>query len=197
VSADADADDLFGWESSLWSHVPVEFPPARELADRHYPRETHGAKGILAPGWRFLFYRRDSAGAAVWGVVRNRFKRRWYWRNSLFRNESAALSSSLIVAATALTYDVWRRRYKSLPYERLITEVDIVATARRRSKRSPPGQCYLMAGWEHLYDLEPGHGRPARAVLAAPIPSYPEGASCALSVAATEDEPASQLSLEL
>ena len=30
----------------LWTHVPVEYPPARELADRHYPRESHGSFGI-------------------------------------------------------------------------------------------------------------------------------------------------------
>lgn len=102
------------------------------------------------------------------------------WRNSLFRNESRSLSSDLIREATRETYMCWERRYKALPTERLTTEIDIEATRRRRGKSHPPGYCYLMAGWEHLYDLEPGHGRPARSVWAAPIPEYPEGAACEL-----------------
>lgn len=175
-------------EPALWSHVPVEYPPARELADRHYPRQTVGATGILAPGERFLFWHTDRAGDAGWGVVRNRFRKRWRFRNSFFRNESAALSSDLIRAATDATYDMWRRRYHKLPVQRLVTEVDIDATRDRRSRRHPPGHCYRMAGWEYLYDLEPGHGRPARTVLGAPVPhdheceplEYPQGACCFL-----------------
>lgn len=161
----------------LWRHVPVEFPPARELADRHYSRQTPGADGILPGGWRFLFWH---DGGAVWGVCRNRFRKRWRWRNTIFRNESATLSSELIRAATRLTYEVWERRYKALPPERLTTEINIEATRRRRSRHHAPGHCYLMAGWEHLYDLEPGHGRPARAVWAAPIPVYADFASSQL-----------------
>ena len=123
---------------TLWSHVPVEYPPARELADRHYPRQTKGATGILAPGERFLLWHQDPGGAAAWGVVRNRFRGRYRWRNSLFRNESAERSSSLIRAATADTYAMWERRYLQLPTERLTTEVDIEATAGGRSAWHAP-----------------------------------------------------------
>ncbi len=172
-----------GLAPSLWRHVPVEYPPARELADRHYPRQTQGAKGILAPGERFLFWHEGARGNAVWGVVRNRFRKRWRFRNALFRNESDTLSSALITEATATTYTCWIRRYLDIPKERLLTEVDIEATADRRSRRHPPGYCYQMAGWEHLYDLEPGHGRPARSVWAAPIPAYHETATCELELA--------------
>lgn len=161
-----------------WIHVPVEYPPARALADRHYSRQTIGAEGILPPGERFLFWHEDLDEnlqrrpdlAAAWGVVRNRFRGVWRFRNSLFRNESRTLSSTLIADATRTTYDCWLRRYHAIPTERLTTEVDIEATRARRGKRNPPGYCYLMAGWEHLYDLEPGHGRPARAVFGAPPP---------------------------
>ena len=163
----------------LWRHVPVEYAPARELADRHYSRQTVGAKGILPGGWRFLLWHDPGA---VWGVCRNRFRGRWRWRNTIFRNESSTLSSDLVIAATRLTYELWLQRYKGLPPERLTSEIDIAATRRRRSRKHPPGYCYLMAGWEHLYDLDPGHGRPARAVWAAPLPSvgYDEGAASSL-----------------
>ena len=181
----------FGEATKLWRHVPVEYPPARELADRHYPNEKRrrasrerGDEGnvVLAAGWRFLLWHegapahRKALGVAGWGVVRNRFRApgwtegKWFFRNSFFRNETTTLSSDLIRAATEETYALWLRRYKALPPERLITEVDIVATSKRRSKRHPPGICYLKAGWEHLHDLDPGHGRPARAVFGAPLP---------------------------
>jgi hypothetical protein len=158
-----------GEAPSLWRHVPVEYPPARELADRHYSRQTVGATGIMPPGKRFLFWHESAAGKAVWGVCRNQFLGVWRFRNTIFRNESTILSSEMIIAATDLTYAVWTRRYKQPPRERLTTEIDIEATARRRSKQHPAGYCYLMAGWEFLYELDPGHGRPARAVYGAPL----------------------------
>lgn len=157
----------------MWSHVPVEYAPARELADRHYSRQTKGADGILAPGERFLLWHDDAlfGGAgknAAWGVVRNRFRKQWRFRNSLFRNESSTRSSDLIREATRQTFRLWQRRYHCIPDEPLETEIDIEATRARRSKRNPPGYCYLMAGWIHVRDLDPGHGRPARAIFRAP-----------------------------
>lgn len=166
-----------GEPAKPWRHVPVQFRPARELADRHYSRQTIGADGILPGGWRFLLW--HDAGAA-WGVCRNRFRGRWRWRNTLFRNESSTLSSDLIRAATEETYALWLRRYKLLPTERLTTEIDVEATRQRRSRHHRPGHCYLMAGWEWLYDLEPGHGRPLRSVFAAPLPTYPAWSYCDL-----------------
>jgi hypothetical protein len=70
-------------------------------------------------------------------------KARYLWRNMLFRNLGAGLSSELIREATAITYREWIKRYGALPDERLRTEIDV---ARVRS--SNPGFCYMMAGWE-------------------------------------------------
>lgn len=157
----------------LWEHVPVEYPPARDLKRRHYPRQNKDGEGILAPGERFLLWHDDrhfggTGKHAAWGVVRNRFHGRWYFRNSFFRNESSTLSSELIREATKQTFLLWHRRYHAIPSEPLRTEVDIEATRSRRSKRHPPGHCYLMAGWRHVGDIEPGHGRPAQAIFYAP-----------------------------
>jgi hypothetical protein len=111
LSLDLDLDR--GLTPSLWRHVPVEYPPARELADRHYSRQTKGADGILAPGERFLLWHQgDGHGSAAWGVVRNRFRKQWRFRNSLFRNESRTLSSELIREATKLSFVLWQRRYQ-------------------------------------------------------------------------------------
>jgi hypothetical protein len=101
-----------------------------------------------------------NCGRAVWAVVRQKTpsargtggtrgrggasdpKPRYVWRNMLFRNLGAGLSSDLIRAATADTYAIWLARYGSLPAERLRTEVDT-----RKVRSANPGYCYLMAGW--------------------------------------------------
>lgn len=156
-------------EPQLWSHVPVEYPPARELADRHYSRQTKGADGILPPGQRFLLWH-ERIGNAVWGVCRNKDPvGRYQWRNTIFRNESTTLSSVLIAEATRQTMLVWVRRYKELPAcEWLTTEIAVDETAARRSKRSEPGHCYLKAGWIPVAYIDPGHGRSRKRILRAP-----------------------------
>lgn len=67
----------------------------------------------------------------------------YVWRNMLFRNLGAGLSSTLIVEATERTYDEWLKRYGELPPERLRTEVGVKSV-----KSANPGYCYVMAGWE-------------------------------------------------
>lgn len=97
---------------------------------------------------------------AVWACVRQRTpsargtggsrgrvgepdaKPRYIWRNMVFRNLGAGLSSSLIEAATDETYRRWIERYGELPIERLRTEVGIKAI-----KSTNPGYCYQQAGW--------------------------------------------------
>lgn len=69
-------------------------------------------------------------------------KPRHVWRNMMFRNLGAGLSSNLIRAATEKTYKEWIRRYGQLPLETLRTEVDI-----RQVRSTNPGFCYMKAGW--------------------------------------------------
>lgn len=153
-----------------WSIEPIESPDARELADRHPSRQTPGARGFIPPGWRLLLRCRDSKGAAIWSACRNVFRKRWRWRNTIFRNESAMLSSDLVRSATRATYAGWVARYSVLPPEPLTTEVDVESTARRRSRHHPPGYCYLVAGWSFTREVPPGHGRGLRHILTAPSP---------------------------
>ncbi len=101
-----------------------------------------------------------ACGRAVWAVVRQRTPAargsgasrgragetdaapRYIWRNMLFRNLGAGLSSDLIRSATAETYRLWAAKYGALPPERLRTEVDT-----RRVASANPGYCYLCAGY--------------------------------------------------
>lgn len=132
--------------SALWSLAPREDSLSAELADGHYSRQTPGADGFLAPGQCIVLYHRGPRGAATWGVVHNVFREVWRWRNTIFANRSGTLSSTLVEAATLVTYAEWRRIYGALPALPLTTEIDIVATAARRSKRHEPGHCYRVAG---------------------------------------------------
>jgi len=68
---------------------------------------------------------------------------RYLWRNMMFRNLGAGLSSALIREATELTYLAWIERYGALPDERLRTEIGI-----KQVKSTNPGFCYMEAGWE-------------------------------------------------
>jgi hypothetical protein len=65
------------------------------------------------------------------------------WECTLFRNEGPRLSSELVRDATALTFREWGWP----PRDGLITAVGIVETKRRRSRKAPPGACFVYAGW--------------------------------------------------
>lgn len=124
----------------------------------HYSRRTPGSRTFTGVGQEVVLV--TACGRAVWAVVRQRTpgKRgtgasrgrtgttdaapRFIWRNMIFRNLGAGLSSDLIISATAATYERWAERYGTLPAERLRTEIDT-----RRVLSRNPGYCYLCAGW--------------------------------------------------
>lgn len=123
----------------------------------HYSRRTPGSKTFTGVGEEIVLVTAD--GRAVWAVVRQRVPMRrgsgasrgragetdakpYVWRNMIFRNLGAGLSSELIREATEMTYQAWLDRYGRLPTERLRTEIDV-----RKVKSTNPGFCYLKAGW--------------------------------------------------
>lgn len=125
----------------------------------HYSRRTPGSKTFTGVGREIVLV--TDCGRAVWAVVYQRtpsargtgssrgrlaatdIRPRYLWRNMIFRNEQAGLSSQLIIEATARTYEEWIHRYGVLPEERLRTEIDI-----RKVQSKNPGYCYIAAGWE-------------------------------------------------
>ena len=139
-----------GEQLSLWGsdgawHVVSRCDPrARALADRHYSRQTVGAREFMANGRPLVMLTID--GAAVWGAIENLDPvGHLRWRCSLFRNEAPArhLSSDLVREATRRTRLYWRRRYGSVPPVPLQTEVHPERTRRKRD----PGRCFRRAGW--------------------------------------------------
>jgi len=144
----------------------------------HYSRRTPGSKTFTGVGREIVLV--STCGRAVWAVVLQKTPARkgtgssrgrcrapdaraqWVWRNMLFRNLGAGLSSDLIRSATSATYALWAWRYGSLPDAQLRTEVDV-----RAVRSSNPGYCYRCAGWKrgpvkrhklHLY--APNHSNP-------------------------------------
>jgi hypothetical protein len=125
----------------------------------HYSRRTPGSKTFTGVGREIVLVTRD--GRAVWACIYQRTpskpgtgasrgrrgetddKPRYLWRNMMFRNLGAGLSSDLIQEATEETYRQWIIRYGSLPPERLRTEIGVKEVRSRN-----PGYCYERAGWE-------------------------------------------------
>jgi hypothetical protein len=124
----------------------------------HYSRRTPGSRTFTGVGQEIVLVTND--GTAVWACVRQRTPAargtggsrgrvgtsdpapRFIWRNMLFRNLGAGLSSDLIISALSRTYEEWVKRYGALPPERLRTEIDTRAVKSRN-----PGYCYKVAGW--------------------------------------------------
>jgi hypothetical protein len=124
----------------------------------HYSRRTPGSKTFTGVGREIVLVTDDET--AVWAVVLQKtpaargtgasrgrsgesdHRVRWIWRNMLFRNLGATLSSILIRTGTEETYRRWVERYGALPDVRLRTEIDIRAVKSRN-----PGYCYLCAGY--------------------------------------------------
>jgi len=115
---------------------------ARALADRHYSRRKSkiGSNQVGGAGRRLVFV--SPCERALWVT-------RWpyahlsndsldSWRCSYFRNEGAGLSSDLIVAAMALTAEIWGDE----PPDGWVTWVD-----PRKVASANPGYCFKRAGW--------------------------------------------------
>lgn len=151
----------------IWSLSSSSDPDALAVVDGtgrfaahgpHYSRRTPGAKTFTGVGQEIVLL--SDCGRAVWACVRQKtpaargtgasrgrsgaqdVKPRFIWRNMLFRNLGAGLSSDLIASATSETYMRWLERYGELPTERLRTEIGITAV-----RSTNPGYCYLKAGW--------------------------------------------------
>lgn len=173
-------------------------------AGPHYSRRTPGSKTFTGIGEEVVLV--TDCGRAVWAVTRQkgpdapfsgwktrqvdlfraprepaprREHRPFLWRNVMFRNLGAGLSSELIRDATEETYRQWVRRYGALPPERIRTEVEI---AQVRSTN--PGYCYLMAGWER------GETRRGKLYLYAPPRATASSTAASPDAAGTRPSPA-------
>jgi hypothetical protein len=125
-------------------------PVARRLADRHYSRQTVGARQFVPPGRCCVFV--TACERAYWVTswpFAEFVKHEWAgaWVNSAFRNEGAGVASELILSALSATLAFWRRP----PDLGMVTFID-------PSKVRPTivrghctwGRSYLKAGFRHV-----------------------------------------------
>jgi hypothetical protein len=121
---------------------------ALPLADRHYSRQKPGTPQFVPPGRCavFLTPKADALWVTAWPKAEY-VQHAWAgaWMCSMFRNESPYLSSDLIRQAVAATRYVWREH--EVPLLGMVTFINEAKTRKRRGKRSPPGKCYIDAGF--------------------------------------------------
>lgn len=128
----------------IWRISHRNDPAARELADRHYNRQSVGAPGFVPPGRCLVLYAGTSTGRAFWVTsypFTEHVRHDWAgaWMNSAFRNEGADCSSEMIRAAVAAT----RWKYGDAPPLGMVTFVDPTQVRHKRD----PGRCYKKAGF--------------------------------------------------
>ena len=115
---------------------------ALPLADRHYSRQKPGTGQFVAPGRCVVLtgLRADALWVSLWQQPEY-VVHAWpgAWLCSLFRNESAELSSELIRQAVAGTRFVW----PAVPPLGMVTFVDPGMVRRKRD----PGRCFVRAGF--------------------------------------------------
>jgi hypothetical protein len=121
-------------------------PASREIADRHYNRQSIGAANFTPPGRCFVL--NSVCGRALWVTswpFGEYVKHAWpgAWVNSLFRNEGAGLSSELIREAVAATLAKW----PTPPENGLVTFVD---HPKKVKHKRDPGRCYIKAGFRRV-----------------------------------------------
>ena len=91
---------------------------------------------FVGPGEKLVLLGTDARSLFVWRRAQYRQDGQSGINCAVFRNEGAALSSTLITEASHLAWRKW-------PGERLFTFVD---PSQIRPKRDP-GRCFLRAGW--------------------------------------------------
>ena len=124
-------------------------PAARELADRHYSRQSIGSAQFVPPG-RCLVLKAPGAYWVTSWPFAEYVKHAWAgaWICSAFRNESSVLSSALISEAVSATRWYWG----DAPDMGMVTFID---KGKVRKKRDW-GRCYRRAGFAALSETTKG-----------------------------------------
>jgi hypothetical protein len=154
-------------EVNLWTPTRKSNDRVRGMADRHYTRRKPGSKQWARPGYNYVLHSRGERYEAAWCWWRPKWEdgRPGTERKdglrvvecTIFRLEGvppglkasdfirdAVAALCLPEAAADLHLD------HAGEVEFLLTGVASKKTASRRSRTSPPGACFLHAGWEPL-----------------------------------------------
>lgn len=130
---------LPGIPTRTWQVTTRSAPAVLGLARDHYSRQHPDSNRIGGPGRHLVLI--TPCGRALWDTHYTTYPDDGLnaWRCSIFRNEGAGLSSELILAAMAMTVEMWG----SPPPDGWVTWVD---PGKVRPKRDP-GRCFIRARW--------------------------------------------------
>lgn len=138
---------------SPWFELRDGDPRLRTFYNRHYSSRGSDSPQIVGPGRKLVLLTHAVDALFVWRKFIDKSDFGGGFNCAVFRNESRALSSALILAAELVVFARWG-------IERLYTYVN---AARIRSAN--PGYCFLMAGWRRCGMTKGGHGRDPLVVL--------------------------------
>lgn len=140
----------------IWLDANKAHPVGAALADRHYNRRKVGSPQFMPPGETLVFV--SECGRAVWGWWRphpasglQSMNGLDGWTCTIFRNEGAGLSSTLILEAELRLRDSGR----GCGPDGMLTYVD-----PRKIASSNPGACFIAAGWRRI-----GRSKDGRKIL--------------------------------
>lgn len=127
----------------VWRAIKDGDDEARRFFDQHYSRKRY-ADGrepalFVGPGEKLVLVTPCRRALFAWRKFLNADGQQGV-NCAIFRNAGAGQSSWLIQEADKVADRLW-------PGERHYTYVDPRKTARRRSKRAQPGECFIRAGW--------------------------------------------------
>ena len=158
-------------QTMLWRMSHRADPVACKIADRHYSRQTIGSPQFVPPGRCLVLRAETDTGRALWVTswpFAEYVKHAWAgaWVCSMFRNENAALASSLIMQAVAATRAVYGRP----------PDLGIITFVKPSAIRSGnPGYCYKRAGWRLVGAAKDGKPCLQQLPEDMPPPDYPLG----------------------
>jgi hypothetical protein len=137
----------------MWIHVSHTDSRARQLADRHYSRQTIGAREFTPPGNKIVLIspkhdalwvsHRPDPTANLALPRRDGFN---YWDNPYFRSEGDYIASELIIEALGITRYIWGDDIPPDGFHSFIDPRKVRPTMRRGERTW--GYCYLKAGFE-------------------------------------------------
>jgi hypothetical protein len=152
-------------QGAPWKRISKGEEIGRIIADRHYTRQTPGARSWTRPGYNHVLYARFETGHALWCWWRPKWEdgRPGTERKdglrvlecTMFRREGKTLRASNLVRAAVRALQTPSAAKdlhlsKAGPIRQLITGIDADKTGARRGNKNKPGHCYRMAGWYEI-----------------------------------------------
>ena len=129
-------------KSGVWCRAKDGDSRARQLFQRHYSRrklaDGRESKLFVGPGEKFVLISGSNDAMFVWRKFKSDDDQTGI-NCAVFRNESAALSSALVIEADRIAWAHWPNEPRHYTY-----------VNAKRIRSGNPGYCFLKAGWKRV-----------------------------------------------